>query len=635
MRIGLAAIGGGAALAELSVIASLPAFQIGAYVDSEPAGVAFLLAGALCLFGLAAMLPRYRLARAALCHPLFLLALALGLWSALVSPLVEFPLLSILGPPQSSQGALWFVAMAAFFAAFLVLGRLPRARRFHLMLLSAAALLAAILHLPQAPLVAPYVAGWLDAGVAPFAFNKYLAYYSFPLLALAAALWRRDRGPSAVALLAGVVTLLASSNLTAGLIVLVVAPLSAIVLAAGRRSPERTRLWTSLAAACVIIGALSYPMVRQAPPGGELKTIWSRGILGRAIEPTLVQPMTWIAGKGWGHYFQEMQRNLGTTDIRLFKSEWDEINRDEFHSHNAGLEALFSAGIVGAVLALLWPAALIRTAQPRHRAMAAGLALSLAMLDALWFQLPVTVAAGAMGAGFLTRRGRSRRLPLAPASAAGMAVLGLVLSAASLVVWRHAWQVEAWKACLQIHTPAVPVGCMGIPWDPRQSRAGEAVVLHEILAERDARVTPATSFLRQTVANGTEILPHSGLSFALALHNAYSLWSLHAPLSAGESAKWDAVVSQMQSAAPRRPDVIIPYVNWLIGSKREIGAGIVVARSAVGWPDHPVVLWYRGVLMLADPAATQQGLALMRQALAGGIERFQPVPPEVRAALSQ
>lgn len=634
MRIGLAAIGCGVALAELSVIASLPLFQIGAFVDSEPAGVAFLFAGALCLFGLAAMLPRYRLARAALCHPLFLLALALGLWSALVSPLSEFPLLSILGPPQSSQGALWFVAMAAFFAAFLVLGRLPRARRFHLILLSAAALLAAILHLPQAALVAPYVAGGLNAGAAPFAFNKYLAYYSLPLLALAAALWRRDRWPSAVALLAGAVTLLASSNLTAGLIVLVVVPLSAIVLAAGRRSPERTRLWTILAAACVSIGAVSYPMIREAPPGGGLKTIWSRGILGRAIEPTLAQPLTWISGKGWGHYSQEMLRNLGTTDIRLFNSEWEEINRDEFHSHNAGLEALFSAGIVGAVLALLWPAALIRTAQPRHRAVAAGLALSLAMLDALWFQLPVTVAAGAMGAGFLARRGRSRRLPSAPA-AAGLAVLGLALSAASLVVWRHAWQVETWKACLQVHAPAAASDCLGIPWDPRQSRAGEAVVLHEILGETDARFVPATSFLRQTVANGTGMLPHSGLSFALALHNAYSLWSVHAPLPAGESAKWDAVVSQLQNAAPQRPDVIIPYVNWLIGNKRETGAGIVVARSAVGWPDHPVVLWYRGVLMLADPAATQQGLALMRQALAGGIERFQPVPPDVKAALSQ
>lgn len=634
MRIGLTAIGCGAALAELSVIAALPAFQVGAFVDSEPAGVAFLIAAALCLFGLAAMLPRYRLARAAVCHPLFLLPLALGLWSVLVSPLAEFPLLSILGPPQSSQGALWFVAVAAFFAAFLVLGRLPRARRFHLKVLCSVALLAAVLHLPQAPLVAPYVKGWLNLGAAPFSFTKYLSYYSIPLLAMGVALWRRETWPSVLALLAGAVTLLASSNLTAGLIVLLFAPLTAILLMAGRRLSERARLWTILAAACVAIGAVSYPLVRQAPPGGELKTIWSRGILGRAIEPTLSQPMTWVAGKGWGHYSQEMLRNLGATDISLFNSEWEEINRDEFHSHNAGLEALFSAGIIGAVLALLWPAALIRTAQPRYRAAAAGLALSLAALDALWFQLPVTVAAGAMAAGFLTRRGRVRRLPL-PAVAAGLAVLGLAVSAASVLVWRHALEVEKWKACLSVHQPSVPAGCAGIPWDPRQSRAGEAVVLHETLAQRNARLTPGTSFLRQTVANGTELLPQSGLSFALALNNAYSIWSLHAPLQTGEGARWDTVVSRLQSAAPRRPDLIIPYVNWLIGHKRETGAGIVVARSAVGWPDHPVVQWYRGALMLADPAATQQGLALMKQALANGIERFQPVPPDVKAALSQ
>lgn len=638
MRIGLGAIWCGAALAELSVLAALPSFRFGAFVDAEPAAVVFFAAAALCLFGLTAMLPRHRLARAALCHPLFLLPLAVGIWSMAVAPLAEFPLLSLLGPVQSSQGALWYVAAAAFFAAFLVLGRLPKARCFHLCLLSVVVLAIGILHLPQAPLVSPLVSRWLDAGWAPFGFSKYLAYYAFPLLLVGGALVRRQRWPAALALVAGALATVASSNLTAGLILAVLAPLTLVLQMLLRRLSVGTKLWSGLAVACVVIGAASYPLIREVPPGGALKTIWSRAILGRAIEPTLHQPVTWIAGKGWGHYSQELVRNLSAADISLFNSEWEEVNRDEFHSHNAGLEALFSAGLIGAILIVLWPVALIRQAQPRYGAALAGLALSLVALDALWFQLPVTVAAGAMGAGFLVRRGRARRLPV-PAAAVGVALLALAPAAAAAATLRHAVQVEQWKACLHGGPSGAGLGCAALPSDPRQSRLGEGYVLNELLmwqqaAAPSAPPAPVPELLRQAVSGGTELVTGAGLTFALALNNAYGTWSLRAPLQKGEGAKWEVVVAHLQSAAPRRPDLIIPYVNWLIEQKRETGAGIVVERSALAWPDHPVVLWYRGFLMLANPANTQQGIGLMKRALAGGIERYQPIPPDIKAALA-
>ena len=113
----LALLWGGLCLGTLSVLAAHPAFAIGVWSDAEPVSVVFYVAGALCLAGLGLLCLETPATIRCLLHPVVLMCLALGAWSCLVSLTAEFPLLSILGAPENSQGGLWYLMLATFTAA--------------------------------------------------------------------------------------------------------------------------------------------------------------------------------------------------------------------------------------------------------------------------------------------------------------------------------------------------------------------------------------------------------------------------------------------------------------------------------------------------------------------------------------
>ena len=129
----------------------------------------------------------------------------------------------------------------------------------------------------------------------------------------------------------------------------------------------------------------------------------------------------------------------------------------------------------------------------------------------------------------------------------------------------------------------------------------------------------------------------------MALLNAYAVeaFSPDGPLSSLEdqdtfATDWAQQERRFLARAPSRLDVLAPYLNWLIAHRQIAALNDMVIFAKTIDADHPVVLWFDGVVHLesSDPDIRQTGLAQLRRSLDQGLERFMPVDPSVKNALT-
>jgi hypothetical protein len=99
--------------------------------------------------------------------------------------------------------------------------------------------------------------------------------------------------------------------------------------------------------------------------------------------------------------------------------------------------------------------------------------------------------------------------------------------------------------------------------------------------------------------------------------------------------RWRRVIVHILGRAPQRLDILPVYFNWLLTKRQFTAMRSMLDIAQKNNPHHPVVLWFGGFLLLEgqDQVAKRQGLAMMRQALLGGIERFTPIDAKIKAAL--
>ena len=287
--VGLGMLCLGLGLGALSILAAHPLFAAGMWPEAEPLGSLFFLSAGICFAGLGvlAALPG---TLSATRHPFVLVSAGLGLWSLLTAPLAEFPALSIFGPPQTAQGALSYLAFAAFVAAALIVRAQDHlfGGRLYIGLLATSAAAAAAASLFNLRLA---------IGIGPaetlFAFNEHLAHYAIGLIVIGAVLLGQGQRRVALAILAcGLLALLVSRNRTAMLAVALAAPLALAV----RTLPPLRRIETwleqrthitsaAIVAIVVLLAVVPYLLVRLVPTPDFLVSLWSRQNLFKVLEP--------------------------------------------------------------------------------------------------------------------------------------------------------------------------------------------------------------------------------------------------------------------------------------------------------------------------------------------------------------
>ena len=633
----------GLGLGLLSVLLSSPVFAFGVWQQSEPVVIAVHAGAALCWLGIAAAGPAELVARVK--SPLIMPALALALWGAVAACLSGHPLAGLLGPPQTGEGALWSLDLAAYtLAAWGVRDRAPKTFGRMIAVGSGVVLIVAICN-------APILRAAVTIGEIPrfFSFPKFLAFSALGLFPAAWALRDANNRAWTGVMAIAVVGVVLSENRTA-IAGLAMVP---VILIRWRSPPSgggRRFVLPLTVAAVTAVAVAPYILLRYGDWLHGTFSLWSRSILLAVVDRHIFDdPMTALFGHGWGNYQEYLARHVGDTGISLVDSSWKDLTRDEFHSHNAVIEAAFAAGVPGAVLAILLRAGTALGARPAAFPIGFAFALSVALTEATWFMLPVSLAFLAIGAAALAPEGKPAAFDAGRSGRVGVASAGcaavLTMAIAALLVVDGAAN-QRLMACLRSDT-CDSLAPSRRPMDQDLAMATmivtSGIVTSGIVTARSGKAgEPADRSLAELVRRlAARPEPSRSALLSLALVNTFGTAaflpekSRFGPLSPQDEILWRDELIRLLTIAPGRMDVAAIYLNWLVRQGRDgEGERVLPALEHLS-PSHPVVLWFGGLRMLAQPGdgRQQQGLARLRQALDGGIARYTQVPQDAEAMI--
>jgi len=634
LRLGLVAL----ALGLVLPLASLPPFALGFWDKAEPLVVGFHALSAVAALAVALALvaaPARTLGRIA--HPYVLAPLALGLWSVAVAPLTALPLLSLLGPPQSGYGALWFLDTAVLIACARLVVRHRRVwRGLTLLALAMGAIVAALKAWDWISLtrdgshllifVAAYY-GWLALAL-PLLVRRGLA--AAPRLELA---------------LLGVALALAVVSRSLTILALLLGGASLVALA--RLRPGWTGWLTPRLGAALVIPAALVPWLglNFIPDLARSESLRDRLLVGRVMEAALRADPAPLFGHGWGRTQDALRGWFNVAGERLWDPGWIFFKSDYFHSHDWAIEAVYAAGLPGMLLMLVGFAVIPLHARAAHRVEATVLALALAVLSSLWFPLCLSVPLLALALAALADEtswvGWSSGRIAGRVVAVGVVMLALCQGAAALALLVHGGAIAATRAAWQ----AIPPQAVAPPVDFRGSdlAAAEAIRDELVLFSHRAATEPLRPLAasvramldfidRRAATSQTVPLLETGLTALAQIQVTGELRFAATPDQEVMRWRW---LDRFLRLAPGRSDLAIPtFTLWLARGQTEAALALADRLLAVQ-PNDPIGLHYRGLSLILrhDPASEEEGLRLLRAALEQGIERFIPIDPRVKTRL--
>ncbi|WP_130471108.1 hypothetical protein, partial [Candidatus Magnetaquicoccus inordinatus] len=330
-------------------LSSLPPFTTGYWSKGDPLLIGLYLSTALAALTLALdgfLSPES--SAAAWRHPLIVIPFILALYSSLVAPITEMPMLSLLGAPQSGTGALWYVQLTLL----IILGRrfLSSTERLHL--LRNLAFLVAVL--------VAAIKGWdwiAEQKALPILLIWVPAYYAW----LVPSLWLllQMSPPSRSHQVVGTLILLLLMVVSRSMSVALAAVLGISGYYGVRWSLKQGYSLTFLriAAALVTLLTLLAPILSPwwLPSVRSIASIEDRYLLTRMLEGAMrdASPSTWLFGSGWGRIGDTFQHYLPLSQQKLWDGQWIFLQSDYFHAHNGLMEALHASGLIGLLLFIL------------------------------------------------------------------------------------------------------------------------------------------------------------------------------------------------------------------------------------------------------------------------------------------
>ena len=599
----------GAVLAAALYFAVFPVKSFGIFGRIEVAVAAFFAAGALCALGVALSGPAAR--RRALRSPLALIFAGLGIWSAAVAPFAEFPWRSMLGPPQTGQGALALFAWAAIAGA--VAAHVDRRTAQGLAWLSAAgAVASAATHL-------------LPEELRPF---ENPAYFAWLGIAACASLWARYRlrGPRLAAIAVLIFCLAVSENRSA----------VAICLAIGLPAYALSRALSSrvLAAVAVLTTPLATAAIWAIGTGG-----WGQSIIARArIYDVFVaffadNPLALAIGAGWGGAIEAFFRYLPAGADLLYGDGWDVPVRDFHSSHNLALEFWISSGLPGLAVAIALPALLILNARPRILPVAVAFACVFAALSTLWHQQSFNLGPTIIAFALIARRPMRLRAPKIAIAWPLFALSGVFLVVATV------WLVDFGIRAARARSAVPPSACLAdYPADPARGDIGLRYALYALTQPvlQGDREPDGAKLSAHVCAVERRFAAAASLHLALAAV-LYRSEVVAAPALAPADlppdrlfSDWGAKVETLLDLAPRRADLAVPYLAYLAARNDAAPMRRLSSRILARNAEDPVGLWFLGLadLMIGDPSVRSESLRLMRLSLDRGFARILPLPEE-------
>ncbi|MBF0267320.1 MAG: O-antigen ligase family protein [Alphaproteobacteria bacterium] len=634
-----------------------PIGSTGIWYQSEPVIISFLIMGFLSwLLLTAGLLHRPKQASSLIANPAFFLPLAAGLWGGVVAILSPSPGLALLGSPQLGQGPMTFLAAAgASGATLLFIAPNPRSR---MLVCWATALSTALL-------VMLMFLG--DRSWQPYFFKDFLVFHAlFGWLVLM--LWGpRNLVVKLIISLIGIGIVYLSDNRTALGALAIVASVTFLAFRFQRSVPgwvlktAMVAMPTGLVLISLILSLLLPLKIVSLQGYSDTSALASRAMLIEVVKKEVKEnPWRLIVGQGWGHYTQQLLSHLRLHTIKTYFDlsnedrlhHWDATIRVDFHSHNEVVEALSAGGMPAAALAIL-PLAFLgwRTRSRRWPVVAAAMA-GWAFLQGFWFMLPISlplmaVATASAGRPLFHPPALSKHAKPWPIIC--LTIAALLLGAIMVLkndanngreVLNHRLDASIDKEVAACDSPLANHARGHLHHANILRRLGSDVV-SILSAGRNLR-EGVVERLDRTLCHARDAAQYpSGLVLGVAAIGVYSDIAYSdasegfEPIRIKLLSGWQTTLERVLAQAPERTDLAVPYFSWLLAKGDEATLAKFAQSLLSRKGDDPVGLWFSGIVMLAYPETSSQGIERMLRAIDLGIEEVMPLDNHIRTQIKE
>jgi hypothetical protein len=585
-----------------------------------------------------------------------LICAAIGLWSAAVAPFAAFPLLSIIGAPQTAEGAVSWMDMAVFIAAARYCARVTHARTLVLAALTGLAfILPALSFFPE---------------TRPIWFNDYLAFLGLAAAVAIPLYATPSQSPLsikyiALGVIAAIPSILVSSNQAAFAIFPALCFPTYVLVSLLQRKPSRAPFLRAILALGVLLIIIAAPLaVSILGAGDSMKSLQSRDRIQRVLATPLREaPSTWFIGRGWGHTQHDFSDSLFQANAKIWDGGWDAPQRDVFHSHNGFFEAVLSAGIPAAIGAIALVISVVLFCTPQTLAIAGAFALGYTALGSLWFQLSLTLPATAIAFAALSttlKRASGRRTTFP--TVLGLLVLGLLGLICTAAVFAggklglfliESATIEAkFESQTSVSLEEAPVKASGRGDFPDDSWRGNIFISHQTarFARNFSRLAPINRpksatlqkflyFYNLSETRGISQKSAPLLRIALTSQANFAFKNEFSPFREAppyNGASWNKLAYEYIKLTPKRTDALLSYLAWLLKNKETEKLDAAVSKILAYNPTDPVGLWFNGVSFLVKGGAEnrKRGIEAIQNSIDAGIERWTSIPDSIQKLLS-
>ena len=669
-------------------IYGFPPFHFGIWVQVEPIMLAaYVFAYMDCAWLAFGLAKRWLVLRAA--TPLFWVMLLWVAWQFFATILAGTPWRSWFGPPEIAEGTSWHVCLLLMVLVGYPLMRIPYYRRAVLLSgLGMLTLMAALHRIVPNNEVADNIGTnserWVSAR-----FPKDLPFIS-GYLWIAALCWREitSKRMIALAMLFCAVILVVSLNRTAmvfqgGALLLTAVPIFMAKPRFVRRIFYPSRAWriTMLAGCLAPLAwvAFSINIAFFQPMIDRMDTLTNRtnehifslsnkdGTIGGRIPFMQVswaamqhEPWRWLLGDGWGRFTDDTYKYALVDGVYVYKdgkraANWEALQDVPVaHSHSQPVEALLSLGLPGMILWFAIPMLGIWYLPQRLLWPVAPMIVALVALSYFWFeQMQDTPFRALALIGLCHVSVRHMRLPYLRLQWKPDTVALTLLCGCLLMGWT-AWEqrnaieyTQRLRVALLMNEGAT----YPLEWLTDDTRRGgdrlrETAVMYELLLAQNIHTQPADDEERGWYALFLQAAHNYAISensnARAASTEMYLVYKLFGDLSVPslQSLKMAVfphvpeIVLLVAGKAPLRDDLAASFLANLpvfIGKDIDKQKEYLRRLLAIA-PDHRGALWVLGNMLKETPATQAEGDAMIRRAIALGIQRVFPVTDAQLAA---
>jgi uncharacterized membrane protein (UPF0127 family)/O-antigen ligase len=666
----------------LSPFLGAPQFSFGIWSQSEPILIGLHFCAALAATSLGMIVYSTRKLGMLAWHPIVLFPLGLAFWSFLVGFTHDLPSLNWFGSPPLGEGLLWYLELALFTAAagIVIKFRVPR-----IFLASSAIGVTCII----TALTIRFLDTKLIQPIA-FHFSDHLAFSGIFIVAIAFIYLKETNFLiHAAAVILGLFVIYYSSNRAAWGFVYIAAPIFAYIglLLARRVSSRILRFSAAIIITFFVLVLTTLLSTVDFRPYVEKFASYEGGTLGTQIHSAINsqltrqhlhtlsleviknQPSLLATGQGWGMFSDNFASHLPIDWVKLRdddgsmskseqwirKGHWDAVNRVDFHSHNSFLEALLSAGIIGAILFLGIILAPLIWCRKKIIILASVFGFTTAGLFTQWFQVPSSFPMLALALGGFIAPVKSKNFfsilkKIVPYFLAGISIMLLIVG---IVTYNFA--PYAYFYMPKMTTPLTDhkgqfvcpsrfddQGRGGIHLAHRL-RSMARYVRIKIFKADDPNLNIEDYYLNhfRGLICASENYIERGASTRLliaALNTRSELAFLDVPHEMKPMVEkyiqsWGTRVRQFLTRAPKRTDMAAPYLLYLLKIGDEKKFFNLATKLFVRNKEDPIALWFSGIALLSKKNMGQAGTQRMRKALKIGVERLIPVDQALKREL--